>query len=26
VWRRLRHVRVTSSAAPAPLTITVGRA
>jgi hypothetical protein len=26
VWRRLRHVRVTSSAAPDPLTITVGRA
>ncbi|GAA1819871.1 hypothetical protein [Actinomadura chokoriensis] len=26
VWRRLRHVRVTSSAAPDPLTITVGHA
>jgi hypothetical protein len=26
VWRRLRHVRVSSSAAPGPLTITVGRA
>jgi hypothetical protein len=26
VWRRLRHVRVASSSAPAPLTITVGRA
>ncbi|MFD0536362.1 hypothetical protein ACFQY7_24155 [Actinomadura luteofluorescens] len=25
VWRRLRHVRVVSSAAPGPLTITVGR-
>ncbi|QKG21059.1 hypothetical protein [Actinomadura verrucosospora] len=26
VWRRFRHVRVASSAAPDPLTITVGRA
>ncbi|MEU9843040.1 hypothetical protein AB0C69_27900 [Actinomadura sp. NPDC048032] len=25
VWRRLRHVRVVSTAAPGPLTITVGR-
>lgn len=26
VWRRLRHLRVTSSTAPDPLTITLGRA